>query len=76
MKLLKKPNEIKCRCMKCNAEWRVKNKDWKYVVADYPQIIYKNNETMSSRIVGYKRFSIRCPICGDYVIISMEKNND
>lgn len=76
MKLLKKPNEIKCRCMKCDAEWRVKNRDWKHVVVDYPQIIYKNNETMSSRIVGYKRFSIKCPICGDYVIISMEKNND
>lgn len=76
MRLLKKANEVKCRCMKCSAEFLVKNKDWRKVVVDYPQVIYKNAETMSSRCVTYKRFSIKCPICGDCLIISMEKNND
>ena len=76
MKLLKKPNEIKCRCMKCNAEWLVKNKDWKYVAVDYPRIVYKNEEERVNKIVTYQRFSVKCPICHDYVIISMERKTD
>lgn len=76
MKLLRKPNEIKCRCMKCNAEWLVKNKDWKYVAVDYPRIVYKNEEERVNKIVTYQRFSVKCPICHDYVIISMERKTD
>lgn len=76
MKLLKKPNEIKCRCMKCNAEWLVKNKDWKYVAVDFPRIVYKNEKECVNKVVTYQRFSVKCPICHDYVIISMERKTD
>lgn len=76
MRLLKKANEVKCRCMKCSAVFLVKNKDWKKVVVDYPRIVYKNEEAMTNKMVTYQRFSVKCPICGDYVIISMERKTD
>ena len=76
MRLLKKANEIKCDCVKCGAEFILKNKDWRKVEHSPEIIQYHDPEKEVVYRHIYNVLYVKCPICKDKIIVKKERRND